>query len=185
MCVNAAQNSWGSIKRAHHIAYIMLRFGSKMYPIQRQFGFYCLHWEFCPGEQRLIHSDIHSKKLDFYTHSRTYLANCMYCNSAYMMLSFCFGGYAKVLTLLVQVFRWPKKIPTSNSMFQAFKGFIKCQNKKIFLISPRAFWENPLFVLWLTFNHGFGGPWAIFFKSFIIDTFISNASKECFWPKKI
>ena len=27
-------------------------------------------------------------------------------------------------TLPVQVFRWPKKIPTSNLAFQAFKGFI-------------------------------------------------------------
>ena len=49
----------------------------------------------------------------------------------------------------VKVFIW-QKIPASDSAFQAFKGFIQCQNKNTFSNLARAFLEYPHFILSLT-----------------------------------
>jgi hypothetical protein len=46
-----------------------------------------------------------------------------------------------------------KKLTTSNLTFQMFEGFIGTQNKKNFSNHVMAVLENPLFVLWLTFEH--------------------------------
>ena len=78
-----------------------------------------------------------------------------------------------------------KKLAASSLVFQALEKFIETQNKKKNSIPVRAFSENPPFCIfyyigkscnWRTLGH-------------IMDIFSSchfhNASKKCFWPKKI
>ena len=64
-----------------------------------------------------------------------------------------------------------KQIPTSNETFQAFEGFIQCQNKNIFLIPPRAFWDNLTYPFLPTWMKRLDGAWDIFWI--------------LFWPSKI
>ena len=49
-----------------------------------------------------------------------------------------FDNNRRVYTLSVQVFKWQKKIPAFNSMFQVFEGCIQWRNENSFSIPLRA-----------------------------------------------
>ena len=67
-----------------------------------------------------------------------------------------------------------KKLAASNSVFQAFEGFIERSNKEKISIPVRAFLENPLFVLFTAYILDLVDPGACY------GYFVLLPFSECF-----
>jgi hypothetical protein len=65
-----------------------------------------------------------------------------------------------------------KNVATSNLPSQAFKGFIRSQNKNQFLDSVTAFFRKSCFYTLADLYHEFGNTWDIFWNFLINDPLI-------------